>query len=62
MSSILYQDRDVRDKWLKNYLTEMNSKKEIIQMDVLTYYINKPSNKQIRDPKKSTKKRWKWND
>ena len=34
MSSILYQDKDVRDKWLKNYLEEMNSKKEYQQMDV----------------------------
>jgi hypothetical protein len=35
MTSILYQDKDVRDKWLKNYLDEMNSKKEYKQMDVI---------------------------
>lgn len=34
MSSILYQDRDVRDKWLKDYINEMNSKKESKQIDV----------------------------
>jgi hypothetical protein len=32
--SILYQDRNVRDKWLKNYIDEMNAKKELKQIDV----------------------------
>jgi len=38
MSSILYQDRDVRDKWLRNYQNEMNTRKEIKEMDVNFYF------------------------
>jgi hypothetical protein len=34
MSSILYQDRSLRDKWLKNYQNEINLKKEFKQIDV----------------------------
>ncbi len=34
MSSILYQDRDARDKWLRIYQEEMNARKEIKQIDV----------------------------
>ena len=41
MSSILYQDRDVRDKWLRIYQDEMNTRKEIKQLDVhfLFYFL-----------------------
>jgi hypothetical protein len=35
--SILYQDRNVRDKWLKNYIDEMNTKKELRQLDVINF-------------------------
>ena len=47
---MIYQDRNVRDKWLKNYINEMNSKKENKQMDVIISFINKPLNKiEIRE-------------
>lgn len=34
MSTIIYQDRDVREKWLRNYIDEMNSRKEHRLLDV----------------------------
>ena len=42
--SIVYQDKNVRDKWLKNYINEMNSKKENKQTDVIISFIYKPLN------------------
>ena len=35
--SILYQDRNVRDKWLNNYKDEINHNKEHRQNDVIIF-------------------------
>ena len=45
--SMLYQDKLVRDKWLKNYVDEINSNKEHRQIDVIKisflkiYFLNR---------------------
>jgi hypothetical protein len=36
--SVLYQDKDLREKWLRSYIDDMRNKQDLKQMDVIYFY------------------------